>query len=90
MLFEVRPAWGKLNWDSLLWRLKSSDERIRIRREQMEDSGSMKNRLRLADELQDAANPAEGPAAQDHTLSGTVAAIRLLSATSGRPSDLDH
>lgn len=51
IFFEVRPSVGKFDLESLLWRMKSSDERIRIRREIVEDSGTIKNRLLLADEL---------------------------------------
>ena len=52
--FEVRPTLGKLGIQSLLWRLKSSRERIAIRRAQLEESSTVKNRLLLADELHDA------------------------------------
>jgi len=51
---EVRPNIGKLGIQSLLWRLKSSRERIAIRREQLEESSTVRNRLSLADELHDA------------------------------------
>jgi hypothetical protein len=51
---EVRPTLGKLGIQSLLWRLKSSRERIAIRRAQLEESSTVKNRLFLADELHDA------------------------------------
>jgi hypothetical protein len=51
---EVRPNIGKLGIQSLLWRLKSSRERIAIRREQLEESSTVRNRLALADELHDA------------------------------------
>jgi hypothetical protein len=48
---EVRPSLGKLDWQSLLWRLKSPAERIRVREANLEDSSTIKNRLALADEL---------------------------------------
>src|SRR5688572_1418518 len=51
---EVRPNIGKLGIQSLLWRLKSSKERIAIRREQLTESSTVRNRLALADELHDA------------------------------------
>jgi hypothetical protein len=52
VFFEVRPTFGKLDWNSLLWKLKSSSERIRARHEALEESSTIKNRLALADELQ--------------------------------------
>jgi len=55
LYLEVRPTVGKLGIQSLLWRLKSSKERIAIRREQLEESNTVRNRLALADELHDAA-----------------------------------
>jgi hypothetical protein len=51
---EVRPTIGKLGIQSLLWRLKSSQERIAIRQQQLEESNTVRNRLALADELHDA------------------------------------
>ena len=51
---EVRPTIGKLGIQSLLWRLKSAKERIAIRREQLEESNTVRNRLALADELHEA------------------------------------
>lgn len=51
LLFELRPGWGKINWRSILWKLKSRAERIRILREQLEDSSTVSNRLLLAEEL---------------------------------------
>lgn len=51
---EVRPTFGKLGIQSLLWKLKSSQERIAIRRQQLEESSTVRNRLALADELHDA------------------------------------
>lgn len=51
---EVRPTWGKLDIDSLLWRLKSSQQRIAILGQRLEDSNTVKNRLALAAELHEA------------------------------------
>ena len=51
LLLELRPGWGKINWRSILWKLKSRAERIRILREQLEDSSTVANRLLLAEEL---------------------------------------
>jgi len=52
---EVRPSWGRMDYQSFLWRLKSSHQRIEILRQQLVESTTIKNRLRLADELHDAA-----------------------------------
>lgn len=51
---EVRPTWGRMNIHSLLWKLKSHRERIRILRENLDDSTTVKNRLALAAALHDA------------------------------------
>lgn len=51
---EVRPTWGKLDLDSLLWKFKSRPERIRILGERLEDSSTVRNRLALAGELHEA------------------------------------
>jgi hypothetical protein len=51
---EVRPSWGRMDMQSLLWRMKSPRERIGILQQQLEESTTVKNRLRLADELHDA------------------------------------
>src|SRR5262245_43621473 len=51
---EIRPSLGRMDLQSLLWRLKTSRERISILQQQLEDSSTVKNRLRLADELHDA------------------------------------
>src|SRR6185436_16301490 len=50
---EVRPSWGRMDMQSLLWRMKSSRERIGILQQHLEESSTIKNRLRLADELHD-------------------------------------
>jgi hypothetical protein len=50
---EVRPSWGRMDYQSFLWRLKSSQQRIEILQEQLAESTTIKNRLRLADELHD-------------------------------------
>jgi hypothetical protein len=54
LYLEVRPTLGKLGIESLLWRLRSAKERIAIRRAQLEESSTVRNRLALADELHDA------------------------------------
>lgn len=54
LLIEVRPSFGKLNWQDLWWRLQSSRQRIAHRREQLEYAPTVKNRFLLADELHDA------------------------------------
>ena len=51
LFLEVRPSLGKMYWQTLLWRLKSPAERIRILEAQLEDSTTIKNRFALADEL---------------------------------------
>ena len=51
LFFEVRPSVGKLDWHTLLWRLKGSRERIAIRETVLEESSTVRNRLALADEL---------------------------------------
>jgi hypothetical protein len=53
LLLEVRPSLGKGKFDlhAMLWKLKSREERVRIRQAIAEDSGTIKNRLLLADEL---------------------------------------
>lgn len=48
--FEVKP-WGKFDLAALQWRLTSPQQRIRILEEQLEDVGTLKNRLALTDEL---------------------------------------
>jgi hypothetical protein len=48
---EVRPSWGKLDWQSFLWKLKSSRERIHILEGNLEESTTVRNRLALAEEL---------------------------------------
>ncbi len=54
IFLEVRPSLGKLNLQSLLWRLKSRTERIEILRHNLEDSTTIRNRLALSDELHEA------------------------------------
>lgn len=51
VLLEVRPSWAKGDFQAILWRLKSPQERIRILEEELQESTTVKNRLRLADEL---------------------------------------
>lgn len=54
IILEVRPSLGKMNVNSLLWRLKSRSERIEILRHNLEQSSTVRNRLALSDELHDA------------------------------------
>jgi len=51
---EVRPTWGKLDLESILWKFKSRNERIAIRQQYLDDSSTVKNRLALAGELHEA------------------------------------
>jgi hypothetical protein len=51
LFLEVRPSLGKSGFQSLLWNLKSSAERIRILEHELEESTTVRNRLALADEL---------------------------------------
>lgn len=51
VFLEVRPTWGRLDWQGVLWMLTSAGERIRVRQANVEDSGTVRNRLLLADEL---------------------------------------
>ena len=51
---EVRPTWGKLDFESILWRLKSPAQRIAILGDRLEESNTVKNRLALAAELHEA------------------------------------
>ncbi|WP_254513435.1 tetratricopeptide repeat protein [Anatilimnocola floriformis] len=51
VFLEVRPTFGKLNWESFLWKLKSPAQRIAHRREQLEYAPTVKNRFLLAEEL---------------------------------------
>lgn len=54
LIVEVRPSFGKLDWQALWWRLKSSAQRIAHRREQLEYAPTVKNRFLLAEELHNA------------------------------------
>ena len=51
LFLEVRPSVSRLDYRGLLWRLKSSRERIGILEQQLAESTTIKNRLLLADEL---------------------------------------
>jgi hypothetical protein len=51
LFFEVRPSVGKFDYQALLWRLKSPQQRIAIRESILDDSNTVRNRLALADEL---------------------------------------
>jgi hypothetical protein len=48
---EVRPTLGKTGFQTLLWNLKSSRERIGILEATLADSTTVRNRLALSDEL---------------------------------------
>jgi hypothetical protein len=48
---EVRPSLGKPNFQTILWNLKSSRERIGILEADLAESTTVRNRLALADEL---------------------------------------
>ncbi len=51
VLLEARPSFGRLDYQALLWRLKSPRQRIAILTRQLEESTTIKNRLVLADAL---------------------------------------
>jgi hypothetical protein len=51
---EIRPTWGKLDLESILWKFKSRSERIAILEARLEESSTVKNRLALAGELHEA------------------------------------
>jgi len=51
---EVRPSLGKPNFQTLLWNLKSSGERIRILEGNLAESTTVRNRLALSEELHSA------------------------------------
>lgn len=59
LLIEVRPTMGKLDWQSIRWKLSSPAERIRVRRDELRHSNTIKNRYRLSDELIAAGNHEE-------------------------------
>jgi hypothetical protein len=54
VLVEVRPTWRATNWQALWWRLKTQQQRIAHRREQLEYAVTQKNRFLLAEELHNA------------------------------------
>lgn len=54
LFLEVRPSLPRGSVQTVLWRLKSPQERIRILEAELEESTTVKNRLRLADELHSA------------------------------------
>jgi hypothetical protein len=93
---EVRPSFRRFNMQSLLWNFKSSQERIRILEEQLEDSTTVRNRLALADELHRAgkhdqecqvvAEGLRGPFADDPQLLLRLAEAQL---EAGRPQEAD-
>src|SRR6185312_6733371 len=51
LYLEVRPSLGKHGFQTLLWNLKSSAERIKILEAEMAESTTVRNRLALAEEL---------------------------------------
>ncbi len=51
---ELRPPAGTLNWKEILWRLKGSRERIRIREAALEESPTADHCVALATELRNA------------------------------------
>lgn len=59
LFLEVKPRGLKLNWNDIRWRFTSPMERIRILREVFDNSPTMKNRYRLADELSSHGQSAE-------------------------------
>jgi hypothetical protein len=51
VFLEVRPSLSRLDYQGLMWKLTGPRERIRMLEEQLGESTTIKNRLRLADEL---------------------------------------
>jgi hypothetical protein len=51
LFLEVRPAILRGDWNAILWRMKGAEERVRILEAELEESSTVKNRLRLAEEL---------------------------------------
>jgi hypothetical protein len=51
LYFEIRPTLGKHWLQNLLWKLKSSQQRIELLEAQLAESTTVRNRLSLADEL---------------------------------------
>jgi hypothetical protein len=100
LFFEVRPSLGrgKLNLQAIIWRLKSSAERIHIRQEQLDDASTIKNRLHLADELHLAAqydrecavvrDGLRGPFADDANLLLRLAEAQLSAGRAGEAAQL--
>lgn len=52
ILLEVRPSWGKFDFQSLLWYFKSQSERIAELENHLAESNTVNNRLALVAELQ--------------------------------------
>jgi len=73
VVVELRPTLRRMNWQALLWRLKNADERIRIRRLNLEESSTQSNRLLLADELRAAGRDEEAAAVLQEGLRGPFA-----------------
>lgn len=51
VVLEVRPAWGRLDWQSLVWQFQNAAGRIRIREAEFDASPSVSSRMALAAEL---------------------------------------
>jgi hypothetical protein len=54
LYLEVRPSLGRTGFQTLLWNLKTSRERLRILEDELAGSTTVRNRLSLADELHSA------------------------------------
>lgn len=97
LFLEVRPSWGKLDLQALLWRFKSHAERIAILEGQLEDSSTVNNRLALVAELQITglherqcqvlSEGLRGPFADDPTLLMRLAQAHL---EAGRPAEAER
>lgn len=48
---EIRPSWGQMDWQAILWRLKGARERIRIREQVFEEAPTADRCVALATEL---------------------------------------
>jgi hypothetical protein len=50
-LVEIRPNFRKINWNAIRWKFTAPEERIRVLRQNLDHSSTIRNRYRLADEL---------------------------------------
>jgi hypothetical protein len=50
---EIRPNFRRVNWNAIRWRFTGREERIRVLRQNLDHSSTIRNRYRLADELID-------------------------------------